>query len=76
MPRQGGLIRLYDVFTLCAATKDDLDDITRIVTVGFSEEAEVHSCHPYGISTQETTGSGREKNTKTIWINRRDLCST
>ena len=33
-------------FTLRGATKDDLDDITRIHIEGFTEEPQVHYCYP------------------------------
>lgn len=34
-------------FTLRAATKDDLDDVTRIHIEGFTEEPQVHYCYPF-----------------------------
>ncbi|PVH81301.1 acyl-CoA N-acyltransferase [Cadophora sp. DSE1049] len=34
-------------FTLRPATKDDLDEITRVHIAGFTEEPQVHYCYPF-----------------------------
>ena len=46
MPEENGANRLHNNFQLYAATKDDLDDLTRIHRDGFIEEPQVHYCYP------------------------------
>lgn len=42
----GGLVHQQSAFTLRVATKDDLDELTRIHIEGFTEEPQVHYCYP------------------------------
>ena len=47
MPGEGESNLLLNHFTLRTATKDDLDDITRIHVDGFTEEPATHYCCPF-----------------------------
>jgi len=42
----GGSTFIQRAFTIRPATKNDLDDITRIHIEGFTEEPQVHYCYP------------------------------
>ncbi|KAJ8061979.1 hypothetical protein OCU04_009762 [Sclerotinia nivalis] len=68
----GGSPGLLGGFTLRLATKDDLDDITRIHIEGLLKNLKSIIVILFEISIQKIIGNGPERNMRTIWNNRRN----